>query len=305
MNYLSKFFLIILIFISKPLFASEFEFGVGIGVREDNIQWSIAGDTSGQNPNILSELTWSDLKISMLNVHLQGHDQANWYYEGYFNYGMILSGFNQDSDYNSDNRQDEYSRSNNNSDSGEVSDFSFAIGYRIGNSSLGGGLAIIPMIGYSRHIQELDITDGYQTIDTVNNSIGAFSGLNSSFDTKWQGIWLGLDLRYELVQSMEMKLGYEYHSVNYYAEADWNLRSDFQHPVSYTHTANGEGQVIKFMLKIPFITWALDLEAKQSIWETDPGNDVTYFSSGAIGVTQLNEVTWKSRQLMLNASLLF
>lgn len=302
---LSILFTVTLIFFNNQLFASELEYGMGIGVREDQIQWNIAGDIYGQNPNIISELTWTDLRISMINIHLEGYDQANWYYETYYNYGIIYSGSNQDSDYNSDNRQDEFSRSNNNSSSGEVSDFSFAIGYRIGDSNAIGGLSVTPVIGYSRHIQKLEMTDGYQTIDTVSNSTGAFSGLDSSYDTKWQGIWFGLDVGFDLAQNLEIKLGYEYHDADFYAEADWNLRSDLQHPVSYTHEANGAGHVIDFTIQIPFVTWVLGLEAKQSLWEAEPGTITFYSSNGSISTQQLNVVTWESRQLMLNAKFFF
>lgn len=32
------------------------------GFRSDDLDWSIAGDADGNNPNILSELTWENIK---------------------------------------------------------------------------------------------------------------------------------------------------------------------------------------------------------------------------------------------------
>lgn len=39
-------------------------------------------------------------------------------------------------------------------------------------------------------------------------------------------------------------LSFKYHSVIYYAEANWNLGTDFEHPKSFEHDTNGTGVVI-------------------------------------------------------------
>ena len=36
------------------------------GYREDDLQWSIAGTPAGTSPNILSELTWTDLRMTQI-----------------------------------------------------------------------------------------------------------------------------------------------------------------------------------------------------------------------------------------------
>ena len=38
------------------------------GYRVDQLDWNIAGTISGTNPNIISELTWSDLEIYQLQL---------------------------------------------------------------------------------------------------------------------------------------------------------------------------------------------------------------------------------------------
>ena len=40
------------------------------GYRADDLDWNIAGDINGNNPNVLSELTWDDVKS--YQVKLQG-----------------------------------------------------------------------------------------------------------------------------------------------------------------------------------------------------------------------------------------
>ena len=282
------------------------EYGLSIGARNDMLQWNIAGNLSGTSPNILSELTWDNLQAVTVGIFFKAVDEQNWYYEGYFDYGQIVAGDNQDSDYDSDNRQDEFSRSNNSSDSGSTQDFSFAIGYQFGTQGYQSGFSLTPMIGYSRHIQELEMTNGYQTINTRTNITGPFAGLNNTYDAEWDGPWFGLNMQFGSVDSFKLLLGYEYHVASFRAEADWNLRTDFQHPVSFIHSADGVGKVLKLSIRYrPYENLAFDFEAKQSIWETDPGLDRTYFASGAIADTRLNVVKWESTSIMFRPTFFF
>jgi len=39
------------------------DLSLSTGYRVDDFSWNIAGNVSGTNPNVLSELTWSDLEI--------------------------------------------------------------------------------------------------------------------------------------------------------------------------------------------------------------------------------------------------
>jgi len=114
---------------NKKALPLETEFVFTGGYRRDDLDWSIAGDSSGNNPNILSELTWDDLES--YQVKFQGN--LVWpniiALRGLADYGWISDGENQDSDYYGDNRTWEFSRSNNNSDDGDVWDVSLAIGY--------------------------------------------------------------------------------------------------------------------------------------------------------------------------------
>ncbi|MCW9025224.1 MAG: hypothetical protein OQK73_11190 [Gammaproteobacteria bacterium] len=285
---------------------AQAEYGVSIGARSDMLQWSIAGNLSGQSPNILSELTWDNLQVVTLGIFFKTVDAQSWYYEAYFDYGQIIAGDNQDSDYNSDNRQDEFSRSNNNADSGSTQDFSFALGYQFGAQGFQSGVSITPMLGYSRHVQELEMTDGYQTINTRTGITGSFAGLNSRYDSEWDGPWLGVNLQYEGSDTFKILLGYEYHIASFYGEADWNLRTDFQHPVSFTHYADGIGHVVKLSIRYkPSEKFAFDIEAKKSDWETDPGIDRTFFANGAIADTRLNVVKWESSSIMFKPTFIF
>ena len=226
---------------------------------------------------------------------------------GYANYGWVFDGDNQDSDYLGDNRTFEFRRSNNSTDDDYVWDASLAIGYpfRFGQTVLG---TLTPLLGYSYHVQNLDITDGYQTIP----DLGPFPGLDSSYDTEWYGPWIGFDLRFKarkiaaFAHRFETYFTYEYHWVDYNAEANWNLRDDFRHPKSFEHDADGNG----WKIGVGFNLWlhrncALNFNYDYQDWSTDGGIDKVFFSDGSTAKTKLNEVNWTSYALSLGVSLRF
>ncbi len=265
-------------------------FAVTLGQRTDNLDWNIAGNLSGTNPNILSELEWKDLSIFQLKVAGNGTIKETFFLRGAFDMGFIYAGENQDSDYSCDDRRCEFSRSNNKADSGSVWDAAVGGGFKNTVALKGGAFTFIPLIGYSQHNQNLKITDGYQTIPAT----GAFGGLNSSYKARWRGPWAGLDLGYG--RSVFSLTGtFEYHVVSYHAEADWNLRTDFAHPKSFEHNANGTGYIAAlgadYRLKRG---WGVFAGLDYLEFKTGSGIDRTYFSDGTIADTRLNEVNWSS-----------
>jgi hypothetical protein len=278
----------------------RFTLALDAGMREDNLDWSIAGDSSGSNPNILSELTWKNLRSYQVRLtsRMDIHDRFR--ISAALARGLIYEGENQDSDYLGDNRTLEWSRSNNASDDGQVWDFSLGLGPRFDF-----GLdyfALVPMLGFSYHVQKLTMSDGHQTIPPN----GVFSGLDSTYDTEWQGPWLGISLELNakqplwFFQGVVFDLTFQYHWVDYEAEADWNLRETFAHPKSFEHKAYGYGMV--YGLGATFFLsdrWSLALAFDYSEWETDNGTDRVFFSDGSSGTTQLNRVRWYAKTLSL------
>jgi hypothetical protein len=152
------------------------------GIRVDDLHWNVAGDIDGNNPNIISELTWSDLRIYQIKGCAE-IISANFILLISFEYGCIITGKNQDSNYLGDDRTLEFSRSNNNAGSGYVLDGLFSAGYQF--QLVYGLLRIVPLIGPSYHRQALRMTDGVQTIPPL----GAYSeDLDSTYDTNWPGV---------------------------------------------------------------------------------------------------------------------
>jgi len=277
-----------------------------IGYRSDDLSWNIAGDTTGNNPNILSELEWEDLGI----FQIKGSNVTVFrgvYLKGSFAYGWIFSGDVQDSDYLADNRGLEFSRSNNSADDGNTLDASIGIGYQFLFGS--GFVGISPMIGYSYHEQNLTMTDGNQTVTSIlAPPLGGFEDLDSSYDTEWKGPWLGVDIAFtspsfdesEAEDRYELILGFEYNWADYEAEADWNLRTDFAHPKSFEQDADGYGIVISGEFNFFFNRhWALNFNGYYQTWESDSGLDRTFLADGTVLETRLNKVDWNSYALML------
>ncbi len=269
------------------------------GYRSDDLDWNIAGDSAGNNPNILSELAWSDLKIYQLQA--EGKVIFEWLYlRGSIGYGWILDGDNQDSDYDGDNRTLEFSRSNNNSNNGNVMDASVGVGYPFEPGP--DWLKIAPLVGYSLHEQNLTLTDGFQTIPAT----GSFSDLNSTYDTKWKGPWAGIDLSIEASRRLALFGSFEYHWADYDAEGNWNLRSDFAHPKSFEHDASGKGIVVSAGGSYAIDKdWLINANVGYQEWSTDAGTGRTFFADGTTSGTRLNEVNWSSYSAMLGIMLSF
>lgn len=282
------------------------QFAAGYGYRHDEFDWNIAGTIAGTDPNVLSELTWSDLLIHQLEMGMRIEGKAGLLLRSAVDYGWIVDGENQDSDYLEDNRLSEYSRSDNQSDSGNTLDFSVGLGYLI---SLGrSSITFAPLVGYSYHRQELTMSDGYQTLP----NLGAFSGLNSSYDAAWRGPWVGLELNVDLKKTTRrlppvmLRLGLELHWAEYDAAADWNMRADFMHPNSFEHEADGRGErvFVGIWYKMSRRT-ALGLIYEQQRWHADDGVDRLFLSDGRVLDTRLNEVNWYSRVMCFELSIRF
>ena len=270
---------------------------VSAGQRKDDLNWSIAGNSV----NVLSELKWEDLAITQLQVAGEFHLKNDRRLRARLGYGVINSGANQDSDYQGNNRTQEFSRSNNKA-GGDVLDASIGIGkkLRLRDLSAGKSFYVTPFVGLSLHRQNLTMTDGFQTISSVSTPpLGPFPGLASSYDAQWMGPWLGAEARVDTEQGWSLTVNAEYHLVEYSAKANWNLRTDpvtgFAHPVSFRHTATGEGIVLSLGASYPVANkWKINFTMEQHKWTTRAGSDKIYFADGTVGYARLNAVNWDS-----------
>jgi hypothetical protein len=286
----------------------ENDLAFNLGSRVDQFDWNIAGNSAGANPNIISELTWEDLEI--LEVNAQGrvvlfNNRAPFggMVRAMVSYGEIQAGDVQDSDYQDDGRRNEWSRSNNKADNGDVWDFTVGTGlvFRTRDQKF----TLAPLFGYSHHVQNLTLHDGFQTISRDNPfstdpaedppPVGPIAGLDSRYETRWRSGWVGLDLNFQPVPKFELHGSLELHAAEYKAEATWNLRSDLQQPRSFVHDADeAAGVVTTFGTRFGSGPIRFNLDLRYQAWKAEDGADKVYFSDGSFGFTRVNEVNWEA-----------
>lgn len=284
------------------------EFSLGAGFRRDNLNWSIA--PMDLNPNVLSELTWENLDSFEITSDLRWSNSSNIYFHGKAGFGWTLSGTVIDSDYEEDDRQSEFSRSYSDAKGGTVMDGSAGLGYRfdLPLSGSGGRFQFMPMLGYSYHVQDFKMTQGRQIMasEEFGVPLGPFDDLNSYYGTIWNGPWLGFDFILGLNDRHSLSGSFGYHWISYDGEADWNLRSDFAHPVSFEHSADGDGLTASLGYRYNHSDewfWGMDFDWRD--FSTRSGEDIVYFSDGTVGVALLNEVEWTSYSLYFSIGFYF
>jgi len=270
------------------------ELSVSISQRNDNLNWNIAGSTV----NVLSELKWENMSIAQFQVSGDIHLDNDRRVRAKLGYGAVNSGTNQDSDYNGNNRTQEFSRSISKA-GGDVLDASIGLGKKLHLRELSKGksLYVTPLVGLSIHQQNLTMTDGDQIISTAPSTVplGPFPGLASSYDARWMGPWLGAEALIETELGWSMKANVEFHLVDYSASANWNLRADLAHPVSFKHAATGTGFVMSLGASYPVNkNWKMDFTMERQNWSTQSGSDQVFLADGTVGYTQLNAVNWDS-----------
>jgi hypothetical protein len=278
------------------------------GYRTAELEWSIAGSPAGEDPDVLSELTWSDLELWQLRAAGDLVFGRRVVLHGSIAAGTIVAGNNRDSDYAGDRRTLEFSRSENAGDGDDVLDLALALGYRFSPRTKR-PWRVTPLAGVSYSEQDLTITDGFQTVSDQALAarigvgvppVGPFGGLDSSYETRWKGPWVGVETEVGLGRSWGLRGGVRRHWPDYDAEANWNLREDFAHPVSFEHLADGTATVLSlagYFRAFGSRRGLLRLDYED--WSTDPGLDRVFLADGTAAVTRLNEVDWRSLTVSL------
>lgn len=276
---------------SNVLENADKEFQVSWGYRTGDLDWNIAG--TNNIPNILSELTWSDLEIYQFNLNGSISFENHIYLKTQYSLGVVADGKNQDSDYANNNRTAEFSRSNNDVTGNNIYDIGLGLGYEFDLTNSQGTFPIqfVPLFGYSYQVMNFNIVNGFQTIPAT----GSFSGLNSTYRSEWSGWWAGFELRVKPIQNWELMFGYDIHKADYNAEADWNLRTDLDHPVSFENNADANG--VKWNVTVDYQLneqWFLRLMMDHQKWHSKRGTNKINFVGGNSSYAVLNEVNWES-----------
>ncbi|MCP3676979.1 MAG: hypothetical protein GY721_05160 [Deltaproteobacteria bacterium] len=278
-------------------------------------EWSIAGTTSGGPPNILSELEFLDIDSTVVEI-FGGIRSGAGALTLRYGFGSMENGIYRDSDYRLDDRQGIFSLSTGKADGDDWNDlyyFTIDYSYRFLSRKTEEGITtryLDFIIGYQRWHEDMTITNGLQVICSLpcTGGTGPFAGLNSHYFVDWKSLLIGLEGALPLYRGFTLKgttvfIPY----TRYRGEGIWNLRTDFKQNPSFTHEADG-GYGVEIDASLGYrIQEKLEIEAGYRYWfiKSYEGTDTTFFSSGAIGITQFNEAVSERQGAFLEFTYLF
>ena len=118
------------------------------------------------------------------------------------------------------------------------------------------------------------------------------AGLDSSFDAKWLGGSLGLDMGWSLTANTRILLGARYELLQYEGKGDWNLRDDIRY---FDHKADGYAIGLKAGVEWDFTpSWTLGVLLDWATMRTSAGVDRSYFTDGTTESTKFNGARWEA-----------
>ncbi len=290
LNTLKKLFILIAgCYFSTILYAQDSKWSVqaGAGISSQDINWSIAGNEQGTNPNILSELKWDKLRAVAYNLQVDYKISQKFGLTFIGAYHDITKGSGNDSDYGQDNRGGRFGNQDFSSNKGNIYNLQLKVNYKL--PDLG---PVTPKLaaGFEQLGQKLYMTD----LPNENN------GLRSTYQTQWNGGTIGLILHFP-VQSFYIDGYYDFGIYAYNAKANWNLRETLQHPVSFRQQATGFKHFGKIQVGYKLCE-RLDIGLSLSKYYsfTNEGKDKLYLQSGEIKRSQFNGVEFSQLAGLLN-----
>lgn len=270
-------FFLVLAFFSFGLAGQDkLKMNAGIAASKENLTWSIAGNLNGANPNVFSELDWS--QITGVGYYAGLGFPVRKRFSGFldFSQGLIVRGRVTDTDYRSDDRRDQVFFAEEDAGKGQVINAQTGLAFNAINT---GFFAFSFGAGYGLLNQQLYL---------VNEG----KGLNSRYSNHWYGPLTFGKVKFVINDALNISAQTTYHQVKYRAVADWNLIEEFQHPVSFSHKAKGFGLDNKLSLEFRYKSnLNVLVSSNYGYWTTGKGIDKLYKSDQSTIKTRLNDVT--------------
>jgi len=273
---------------------NKIEISASANYVNEDFRWSIAGNIHGKNPNIYSELIWKNLNGSALQLHAKYNILERVVLEAQYSKFSILRGRATDADYQEDNRINPVFNATLKSNQGNTSAFLAGFGYRIFQNNK---YQVITGLGYGENRQFLFLLDNKEVEEGEQQ-------LNTTYKTSWRGVFISLEPQINITEKTKLTNRFNYHQVKYTGTADWNLIEEFQHPVSFEHTAKGYGIENRLELSLKMTSKiSAHISGNYYYWETGAGIDKLYLLNGDIKHTRLNGAERKGGGVGLGFSL--
>jgi len=259
--------------------------------KNENLQWSIAGNSNGQNPNILSEVSWKNLKTRGAGLDIQANIWSGLSFKGKYQHGYIYAGNATDTDYAQDNKTNPTYHASLNSNQGDINSYFAGLSYLL---IIYHRLSFSPYAGYTKNKQSL-LLKSNDNSSQINEK-----KLNSTYTTNWTGTEIGLDADMAVNNWINFKVGLSYAQVRYAASADWNLIDAFAHPLSFSHRANGYQTNLNLQTAFQVLPqFSVFIRGNYLHRETGTGTDQLFLADGQNVISQFNGAKGNSKGIGL------
>jgi len=280
---------------SEQADVSKFSIAVKTGYFTNDFKWSIAGNSQGTSPNILSELIWKDLSGYSIGINSKVKLWKKFFLSADISNSSILAGKVTDTDYQGNDRTSPGYYAALNSNQGTLTDFSFNVSYTFQVITLW----VEPYFGFVANSQKLHLLPDQRDVSQT-------SALNSTYNTKWQGVSAGSHFTLPAFSKIFVEANLGYSQLKYSAEADWNVIESFAHPVSFKHKANGysiRSEIgLKYLLR-KHLSASLFVGSNNLI--TGKGIDELFYEDGGSAKTQFNGASLKSTSVFVKTNYTF
>lgn len=262
--------------------------------------WSIgAGPSTNYSPNVLSELSFDQLKSRGWGLNIAYLNKLNnkWAFnlEGDYFRSSIKKGDIQDSDYEGDDRTEEFSRSYSDASGDALERKQTALGFKYRWFDTKGHYLGL-MIGRHDFDFDVNMTNGVQIVPLESNGL-TLAGLDSTYDSRFLSTFAAVTTEH-VFNWGTVGFRYEKHDVEFDAKANWNLRSEFAHPVSFAHTGEGDGETLTLGYTYTVTkAWDVYVNWSRRQIEISDGYDHTFFVDGSSIVLRLNNVDYDSESM--------
>ncbi|KQM74868.1 hypothetical protein ASE74_02490 [Pedobacter sp. Leaf216] len=265
-----------------------------VGIEQARFDWSIAGNTAGTNPNILSELIWKNLKGPGFGLNVKYLITNRLSVKVNNQYSNITKGDAEDTDYADDNRQNAFYFDLLNANKGYLYNADLQFSYQLLTF---GQFNIKPIIGVSYNQQK------FYLLESANNPDS--KGLNSTYQARYKGFDFGSEF---IFKTLKFSIGATILAgfYNYSAKANWNLIPDFAKPISFTHKSNSFALGGNVNLSVPLNkSLGLQLDYQLNNIKTYSGVDKAYFNTQPTEETQFNGANFRKNAVLLGLNFSF